>query len=148
MSYHELWLKTVRAAQNLQTRGIQSRQPFSFMVNHTDDLVPIVLASMCLACPVNALHPLLSTLEIVRILDKTKPSVIFCDINEYNRIDEAVKEANLIVKIFTFDGHVDGHESVDSLFTETGIEQYFVYVCLRSTFELQKLIKCNFSSTF
>lgn len=128
MTYHEMWLMTVRAAQNLQKMGFQSHQVFSFMVNHADHLVPIVLASLCLACPINALHPLLSKQEIVRVLSKTKPSVIFCAIDEYNRIDEALKELKLNMRIFIFDGYIEGLETVESLFADTGIENHFMYV--------------------
>lgn len=126
MNYHEMWQKTIRAAQNLQSKGVQSREVFSFMVNHSDHLVPILLASLCLACPINALHPMLSKQEIIRILIKTKPSIIFCAVDEYYRIYEALKELKLNVKIFTFDGHIEGLDAIEILFAETGIENQFV----------------------
>lgn len=130
MTYHQLWLKTIRAAQNLQIKGFQSGQTFSFMVNHDDNLVPIILASLCLGCPINALHPLLSKQELISVLMKTKPSVIFCASNEYHRIEEVLIELKFDIKLFIFDETINGIESVESLFVETGIENQFVYVLI------------------
>lgn len=120
-----MYLKTIRTAQNLQKRGCQPRQVLCFMVNHADYLTPIVLASMCLACPINAMHPLLSKREISQVLEKTKPSILFCAVDEYKRIDEVLQELKMNVKVFILDGRIDGLESVEELFVETGTEKSF-----------------------
>lgn len=127
MTYHELRLKTIRAAQNLQEMGFQSRQVFSFMVNQCDDLLPLFLASTCLACPIVPLHSMLSKEEIVRIFAKTKPCVIFCDTNHLNMISQAIKESQLNkVKVFVVGESIDDFESIQDLFVETGDENHFV----------------------
>lgn len=115
-----------RAAQNLQKRGFQSREMFCFMASNTDYVLPIYLASIGLSCPAIPLHSMLDTKEVVPILLKTKPSVIFCDANSYNQMIEALKQSKLNSKVFIFGGHVDGEESVHNLFVETGNESDFV----------------------
>lgn len=126
MTYHELWLNTIRVAQNLQKRGYQPHQVFGFMADNTDHLVSIVLASFCLACPIAPLHPLMSTAELVRIWSKTKPTVIFCDHSAYNQMNEALKDLNFNVKVFILGQSIDGLETVESLLTVTGYESDFV----------------------
>lgn len=121
-----MWLKTVRAAQNLQSRGFEPRQVFCFMADHSDNLTPIILASACLACPILALHPSLSKDEIVRILKKAKPSAVFCDGKACDEMKAALKEMQLNAEMFTLDGHFDGFEPVESLFAETNMENDFV----------------------
>lgn len=121
-----MYLKTIRTAQNLQNRGVQSRQVFSFMVNHADYLTPVLLASMCLACPINAMHPLLSKQEIAQVLTKTKPTILFCAVDEYGRIEEVLQELKMNITVFTLDGNINGLESVEELFVETGTEELFV----------------------
>lgn len=120
-----MWLKTVRAAQNLQKLGVQPHQVHSFMVNHADYLTPIILASMCLGCPINAMHPLLSKQEISQVLTTTKPSILFCSVDEYKRIVEVLTELKMNLKILTLDGNIDGIASVEELFVETGTENSF-----------------------
>lgn len=125
MTYHELWLKTVRVAQNLQKREFGPSQVFVFMAENTDYLAPAVFASFCLACPISPLHPMLSKDEISHNLKKTKPSVVFCDVSSYNKMEEALKDAELHAKIFTFGGKSGISEPVENLFTETGVEDDF-----------------------
>lgn len=104
------------------------------MVNHADHLMPIVLAAMCLACPINAMHPLLSKQEILQVLTKTKPSILFCTADEYSRINDVLKELNICIKVFILDGNIDGLHSVEVLFAETGTEKNFKYVSLSIRF--------------
>lgn len=120
-----MWLKTVRAAQNLLKRGFKSHDVFGFMVDHSDYLVPIVMASACLACPIAPLHPMLSKDEIKRFFLKSKPSVAFCDVSACDQLIEALKELPFRVKVFTFGGQVNGIEPVENLFIETGEELVF-----------------------
>lgn len=128
MTFSEIRMEAIRIAQNLQNRGYKPREVFSFMAAHSDHLVAVFLASLCLACPVAPLHPMLTKAEIVRILTKTKPSVIFCDVNVYGKMNEALKELKKDVKVFTFGGKIDGAEPVENLLNETGDENNFQYV--------------------
>lgn len=115
-----------RAAQNLQKRGFKSREMFCFMATNTDYVLPIYLASIGLSCPAIPLHSMLDTKEIVPILIRTKPSVVFCDADSYSQMNEALKESKLNAKVFIFGRHVNGEESVQNLFVETGYERDFV----------------------
>lgn len=115
-----------RAAQNLQKRGFKSREMFCFMATNTDYVLPIYLASLGMSCPAIPLHSMLDTKEVVPILMRTKPSVVFCDANNYAQMNEALKESKLDAKVFIFGGHVEGEESVQNLFVETGCERDFV----------------------
>lgn len=125
MTYNEIRLKAIRAAQNLLKRGFKRRDVFGFLADYSENLVPIFVASMCLACPVAPLYSLLSKNEIVRFFLQTKPTVVFCDIDAYDQLAEALKELPLSVKVFTFGGQVDSVEPVENLFVETGEEDQF-----------------------
>lgn len=127
MTFGEIRLKAIRAAQNLQAMGFRPLQKFCFMTIHNENLLPIVLASIGLACPIVPLYPLLSTDEIVRILTKIKPSIVFCDANLYNQLNDALNKLQFKMKVFLLDDvHLDGLESVVNLFHETGKENSFV----------------------
>lgn len=127
MTFNEIRLKTIRAAQNLLKLGFERPQVFGIMVDSSDDLVPIMMAATCLACPIAPLHPMLTKDEIKRAYLKANPSVVFCDARAFDQLNEALKELPFTVqRIFTFGGHIDGNETVDSLFVETGEENGFV----------------------
>lgn len=126
MTFYEMRLNTIRTAQNLQNRGFEPHQVFCFMVKQHDYLASTVLASFCLACPIAPLHPTLSKDEIVRILAKTKPSLVFCDSETSNQIADALNELESKAKMFTFGEHVNGLEPIENLLIETGNEDQFV----------------------
>lgn len=126
MTYHDIRLKVIRVAQNLLNRGFKPRDVFGFLVENSDDLVPLMVASLCLACPMAPLHPMLSKDEIVRFFLKAKPTVVFCEISGCDQLSDALIELPFSVKVFTFGGQVDGFEPVENLFAETGEEDRFV----------------------
>lgn len=125
MTFHTMRLETIRVAQNLLKRGFKSHQSISFMAAHSEHLVPAFLASLCLACPVVPLHPMLSKDEIVRTWMKTKPLAVFCDADVCTEIKESLKELAWDVKVFTFRGKIDGFEPVENLLIETDNEHEF-----------------------
>lgn len=126
MTYNEIHWKSVRAAQNLLKRGLKRRDVFGFLADYSEHLVPILVASICLACPVAPLYSMLSKDEIVRFFLKTKPTAVFCDIDAYDQLDEALDELPFSVNVFTFGGQVYGADPVEDLFVETGDEHHFV----------------------
>lgn len=129
MTYHDIWLESVRAAQNLLKRGIKPRDVIGFIADYSDHLVPIMVAAMCLACPLAPLYVLLSKEDIVRFFRKTKPTAVFCDASACDQLVEALKELPFSVQVFTFGGHghqSDGFEPVETLLVETGEENCFV----------------------
>lgn len=126
MTYDEIRLKAILAAQNLLNRGFKRRDVFGFLAAHSEHLVPILVASICLACPVAPLYSMLTKDEIVRFFLKTKPTVVFCDISAYDQLAEALNELPFSVKVFIFGGKLDGIEPVENLFVETGEEKDFV----------------------
>lgn len=127
MTFSELRLKAIRAAQNLQANGFWPHQKFCIMSIHNENLLPIVLASIGMNCPIVPLYPLLSTDEIARILTRIKPSAVFCDANLYNQMNEALNKLQFKMKVFLLDDvHFDGVESVVNLFQATGKENSFV----------------------
>lgn len=115
-----------RAAQNLLKRGFKSREMFCFMATNNDYVLPIYVASIGLSCPAIPLHSMLDIQEMVPILMRTKPSVVFCDADSYKEMSEALKQSKLDAKVFIFGAHVDGVESIHNLFVETGLESEFV----------------------
>lgn len=119
-------LKATRVAQNLRKRGYKSRELFCFVAANTDDLLPIYMASIALACTTVPLHSILTKDEMVPILTKIQPTVIFCDDSSYDQLNESLIESQLKPKIFIIGKPIDDIESATNLFIETGDECDFV----------------------
>lgn len=125
ITFNEMRLKTIRAAQNLQKMDVQPRQVLGFMAGNSDHLAPIFLATICLGCTTAPFDPMLSKDELIRNIKKTKPTIMFCDANVYNQMNEALKELKWNIRVFIFGDHIDGIEPAESLLAETGNEDDF-----------------------
>lgn len=126
LTFDEIRLKTIRAAQNLQKRGAAPKQVFSFVANNSQYLTPMVFASMCLGSPINTMDASFGKAELIHMLKATKPGLIFCDIEAYDATKESLDELGNNAKIFTFGGSNGGSEPVENLFQETGNEDEFM----------------------
>lgn len=121
-TFEEIRMKTIRAAQNIQKRGLlKPKQVVGIMAPDLPDLAPMVFASICLGCPVLSM-PRVSK----RMLSKTEPAVIFCGIEDYDDLFQCLRELGLKTKLFTFGAIKGDSELADSLLAETGIEDSFV----------------------
>lgn len=136
LTFDEIRLRAIRIAQNLQKRGLQPRQTIGILAGNSDNLLSIFLASIFMACPIVPFHPTLSNDEIVRILNETKPQILFCDDSTFDNSKQIADEFKSNVKVFTFGTEIHGTESVSDLLRETGDEGKFVWVFLRSFVEL------------
>lgn len=128
MTYDEIRIKTIRAAQNLRKRGFKSKEVYSFIVGNTDELAPLLFATFCNGCSVNGLDPSFKKIELIHMLGLVKPDLVFCDIEVYDLVTACLKELKNSAKIFTFGGCKDDSEAVEVLFNETKNEDLFMLV--------------------
>lgn len=128
MSFDEIRIKSVRAAQNLQSRGYKTKQVFGFLARNSQHLAPIVFASFSLGCAVNALDASFGKTELLHMLNITKPAIMFCDAESVEIVQECLNELKSNAKIFTFGGNSGSgsSEPVENLFLETKNERTFV----------------------
>lgn len=126
MTFDEIRLKTIRAAQNLQKRGYNTKQIFGLIARNSHHVTPIVFASMCLGCPINTMEASFGKIDLFQMLKTTAPILIFCDIENYDTTIECLEELENNAKVFTFGGSKGGSEPVENLFVPTGIEEEFL----------------------
>lgn len=119
-------MKTIRAAQNLQKRSLlKPKQVVGIIAGNVADLAPIVFALTCLGCPISSM-PTMWKRYIIGMLQKTEPTLIFCEAKLYDMVKESLIEVGNEAKVFTFNGTKGDSETVESLFEETGNENDFM----------------------
>lgn len=123
MSFDEMRIKTICAAQNLQRRGYTPKQVFAFIGANSHNAAAIILASISIGCPVNTIH---KKAEVMEMLKKTKPAAMFSDLVYYNFLKECLTELGNDATIFTFGGSKNDSEPVEVLFAETQEEDNFM----------------------
>lgn len=119
-------IKIIRAVQNLQRLGHNSRGVFGVIARNSHQLAPIVFPSIVLGSPVNGIDPSFGKTEFLHMLKTTRPVLLFCDLDVYELLKECLIESNSNAKIFTFGGSKNGSEDVAALFVETHKEKDFM----------------------
>lgn len=126
MTFDEIRIRSVRAAQNLQARGYKPREFVTVMVKHPPNVVPIVFASIAIGCPISILDNDFDRALTIHKLKLIKPVLVFCDTEYYQSLNDCLLEVGCNTKVFTFGASVCGSEPVENLFKETQKEDQFM----------------------
>lgn len=126
MTFDEIRLKTIRAAQNLQNRGYKPKQTFVLLSRNEHNAAPIVFASIAIGCPLNCLDASFSKTDVIHMLKTTTPAVVFCQQSCYELLANCLEEISHPAKVFVFGEHQGACEAVENLFQETQREHEFM----------------------
>ncbi|XP_031624429.1 4-coumarate--CoA ligase-like 7 [Contarinia nasturtii] len=126
LKYKDLFEITVRVAQNLQNRGYKPKQMFGFMVKNSEAVAALMFAAFAMGAIPDMCSVTLGKEDLAPIFERSKPSVIFCDVEFYDLVRESLREAGSNAKIFTLNGEKGDSESVEALFQKTGKETRFI----------------------
>lgn len=126
MTFEDIRIRTIRAAQNLQARGYTPKQVFGMISANSNQVAPIFFASIAIGCLPVALDPSFGKAEIIHMLSITKPTLMFCDIACYDLLIECLAELKNEAKVFTTGGQNGRSEPVENLFKGTGKEHEFM----------------------
>lgn len=96
------------------------------MAKNSEHLASIVIAAFCIGCPISPLATSFGKNEIIHMLNITKPSLIFCDVDCHDRLVDSLQAVGNPAKIITFNGKVGESEQVEDLFVATGTESSFM----------------------
>lgn len=111
---------TIRAAQNLQKCGFKKGDVVAVLAPDVPTLAPIAFGAICMGLPImNIPGPFKS------IFNKIEPKLVFCVCEDYDEIDEVLRELQLNPKIYTFNGIKGRSEAAETFVGETGIENDF-----------------------
>lgn len=116
---------TIRAAQNLQKLGYNSKEVTAIISADVPHLAPVIFASLSLAHPMSTMSSTWKP-DLIRMLKITKPRLIFCQVEKYDLVVECMADLELKANIFTINGASGDSEPVENLFAETGREDDFV----------------------
>lgn len=125
-TYEEIYIKSVRAAQNIQRLEFKEGDVFSIMSKNNHDLAPVVIALLFLGYPFQTLDPSFTETETTHLLARTKPTVVFSDLESYDVVERSLRSLENEAEVYTFGAQIGRSRLVEDLFAETGREAEFV----------------------
>ncbi|XP_031638217.1 4-coumarate--CoA ligase-like 7 [Contarinia nasturtii] len=143
----EIRKRAIRCAQNLKKLGCTQSDCISIVARNHHNLTPLLFGALCNGTPVSPLDVIIPKKEKSTILQRVRPSIIFCDADVLQTIKKITTEIGLNAKLFTVNGSVDGFDSIDSLMVATGTERSFVCAKIKNSFSHIALIACSSGST-
>ncbi|XP_031628671.1 4-coumarate--CoA ligase-like 7 [Contarinia nasturtii] len=143
----EVRKRTIRCAQNLIRLGCKQNDCISIISRNHHNLTPLLYAAICIGSPVSPLDVVTVKDGISLILQRVRPTFIFCDSDVLQTIKETTTDIGLNTKLFTVNGSLNGFDSIDSLMVETGTEDSFVCAKIADACLQTAVISCSSGST-
>ena len=125
LTYNDLRLMSIRAAQNLIEIGVKPGDVVGIIARNSTFVAPVVFGCFLIGAPINSLDVSHKTEDIKHMWGITRPKLVFSDPEKVPLVQEAIKELKLNAKIFTFLENVKGCVSVSEILIKTGKEEVF-----------------------
>ncbi|KAH8291894.1 hypothetical protein KR054_001975, partial [Drosophila jambulina] len=113
----------IRIAQFLKGRGLTHKDVVGIAARHSKFLYPLGLACFMNGTPFHSPHSVLDEATIRQMFSITRPNLIFCDGNVYEKIRAATIEWQ--PEIYTLTHHVKGVPNIETLLEPTTTEMYY-----------------------
>ncbi|KAH8318431.1 hypothetical protein KR074_009865, partial [Drosophila pseudoananassae] len=113
----------IRIAQYLKKRGLNYKDVIGIAAKNSTYVMPLGVACLMNATPFHAVNPVLDQGTLTHVFSITKPTLIFCDGHEYEKIHEATKGWH--PEIFTLTDHIEGVSSIETLLDPTNTERIY-----------------------
>lgn len=107
MTNEELLQLTVRCALNFLDLQLKEGDVIGVTTHNEKFLTPLILAAFTIGTPVNNVNPLYKEEDIRHMFSLTRPSVVFCVPENFQVVQNVLKEIKLESKIFIMGDAVD-----------------------------------------
>ncbi|XP_016955244.1 luciferin 4-monooxygenase isoform X2 [Drosophila biarmipes] len=128
LTWEELQANAMRVARYMRNLGLEQGDFVGIIGRLTTHLMALACACFFNGPPYHALHTEYEQSTIGRLFGITKPRLIFCDGNEFEKVRAATKD--LQVKIATMRNHPEGALRIQDILT-TPVEQNYQPTRLR-----------------
>ncbi|XP_068146726.1 uncharacterized protein [Drosophila tropicalis] len=135
----------IRIAQYLKKRGLNHKDVIGIAGKNTTYVMPLGVACLMNGTPFHAVNPVLDEDTIRHVLSITKPSLIFCDGQEYKKIHEA--SLGWHPEIYTLTDPIEGVPKIETLLDPTTTERFYQPEPLKSGGDQTVAILCSSGTT-
>uniref|UniRef100_A0A1I8MW05 AMP-binding enzyme n=1 Tax=Musca domestica TaxID=7370 RepID=A0A1I8MW05_MUSDO len=119
----ELAKRTVQAAKYFEKLQLQQCDMIGLCAGNTDYVAPLVFGALAAGLSISTLDPSFDTAGIKHVYSLTRPRLMFCDGELYERARTALDECQLTAtKIYTMSNHRDGVPSIMEFFDDDSVD--------------------------
>ncbi|GAB0092212.1 4-coumarate--CoA ligase 1 [Sergentomyia squamirostris] len=119
----ELLNQMLTIASNLLDRGVKRDSVIAIMARNGHLIASTIFSAFFLAIPVNTLDPNYSVDETAHMFSQTKPSIVFCDYENYETVQNSVTKIGSNIKVINFGKRIENVDNIEDYLVKTGREQ-------------------------
>lgn len=125
MTCSELRLKMIRFAQNMKLIGIKEDDVVGVICSNSSNLMAYVNGIIQLGAILNPMFVGHSSSDLVNMFKQTKPKLVICDAEIYDKVSEVMNELQSDAPIYTSVSRIDGVPFIDDFLLKTGREDEY-----------------------
>ncbi|XP_062142773.1 uncharacterized protein LOC133850652 [Drosophila sulfurigaster albostrigata] len=144
LTREELLLNSMRVAIYLRNLGLEQSDVIGIIARNTTHLFAVAYACFFNGIAFHSANVNYEQDKIRKLYGITKPKIIFCDGDEYEKVEDATKHLNL--KIVTMRNHKDGSISIDDVLA-TPVDPFFQPARLEEGMNQTLAILCSSGTT-
>ncbi|XP_017002676.2 luciferin 4-monooxygenase-like [Drosophila takahashii] len=145
MTFQQAITWAIRIAQILKKKGLQHPDVIGITARNSTYVTPVATACLLNGTPFHAVNPVSDETALTHIFSITKPTVIFCDGQEYQKILSATKGWQ--PEIFTLTDPIEGVPHIETLLEPTQTEMFYQPEPLKEGGEQTVAILCSSGTT-
>ncbi|EDV56315.1 4-coumarate--CoA ligase 1 [Drosophila erecta] len=145
MTFEQAITWAIRIAQILKKKGLKYPDIIGIVARNSTYVAPVALACLLNGTPFHAASPVSDEATLTHIFSITKPTIIFCDGQDYEKLCAATKGWK--PTIFTVTDSVEGVPHVDTLLEPTATEMFYQPEPLQEGGEQTVAILCSSGNT-
>ena len=115
VTFAEIRIKSIRVAQNLLKAGLLADDVVGIICKNQVNLTPIVYGCSFIGAPVNPLDVTFAINDIKQMFDQTKPKIVICDNDVYDKVKQALDAIESNAEIYLFNERISGIKSIEDL---------------------------------
>ncbi|KAH8375601.1 hypothetical protein KR200_000194 [Drosophila serrata] len=135
----------IRIAQIFKKKGLQCPDIIGLSTRNSTYVMPLAVACLLNGTPFHAINPVMDEAAVKHVFSITKPKIIFCDGQEYEKVRAATKGWES--EIFTVTDPVQGVPHIESLLDPTPTELFYQPEPLKEGGEQTMAILCSSGTT-
>ncbi|XP_061392787.1 probable 4-coumarate--CoA ligase 1 [Musca vetustissima] len=119
----EIAKRTVQVAKYFEKLQLQQCDMIGLCASNTDYIAPLVFGALASGLCISTLDPSFDKDGIKHVYSLTKPRMMFCDGQLYEKVREALDECGLTAtKIYTMCDHIEGVPSIMEFFEDDSVD--------------------------
>ncbi|XP_061394007.1 probable 4-coumarate--CoA ligase 1 [Musca vetustissima] len=149
MTNLEIAKHTIQVAKRFEKLQLHQGDIIGLCAGNTDYMAPLVFGALASGLCISTLDPSFDKDGIKHVYSLTKPRMMFCDGQLYEKVREALDECGLkATEIYTISKHLDGAPSIMEFFVGDNIDPYDYKVpALKDGLDQTAFIVCTSGTT-